>query len=120
MWVHRWWHRTPLALWAAGKSWRYRVGLGRGSQRPLLGPRGCRRLTALRHIELKHLKVLHDDVHIGLEALHGIEGTGLADLCCVIGLLDVRKDVGLSLDLVGEQTESLCVEADELDLVHRQ
>jgi len=77
----------------------------------------CRRLTALRHIKLKHLKILHDDIHVGLEAVHRIEGTGLTNLCCVICLLYLRKDVGLGLDLLGEHPESFSVEADELDLV---
>ena len=71
----------------------------------------------LRSVELKHLKILQDNIHICLEALHRVCGTSLAGLSRVLCFLDLRQDVRLSLYLFCESSEPFRVEADQLHLV---
>jgi hypothetical protein len=51
-------------------------------------------------IELKHLKVLQDNIHIRLEALHRVGRACLARLSGVLCFLDLRLNVCLCLDLL--------------------
>ena len=74
-------------------------------------------LVHLWSVKLEHLKVLLDDVHIGLEALHGVKRASLPHFTLMLSGLYVRDNVCFCLDLFGECTEPLCIKRYELNFI---